>query len=592
MSTSSYELAGLYRGAHNLMRNVDGLQPQEAFDELLKYLSFRQRSTETRESATTLREAIRDALGLLGGIARDWQATGMRLSDSALLGLHELFADVDLAAVGLDLRSAALREFLSPELRKGLGVYLTPDEVVRTMVAALAPTPDDVICDPACGSGTFLVETLLYLRERGRSSGARLVGSDISPRMVLLAELNLAGDALSFTGAAFDALTNETGPRPRPTLILTNPPFGVYVERSRIEHQRFATAERLGRRIGSEVLFVEQCLRWLQPGGRLGIVLPRSVVSNATLAGAREVIDTLARLDAIINLPPETFAATGTQTNTSVLCFTKRDQHEAESDEATVAVVDVDNVGYDATGRARKGSQLGQVGRDLHAALTHGEPVGLVRHVTVPDDARLQTLGATPTRRSRNGHRRLGDLVVEELARTGKTPPRGDYVEAGGVFAVKVGNLSGAGIDWTPRERNFVRPDSVTPSLWLEAGDIVLTSSAHNPKYIAKKVDLVFDIPDFVGGRATFVGEVLRLRARPGAVDPFELLAFLRSPVRRAEIQAMIRGQTAHLRPDDLLSLELPAAPPNPELVALLRREAELAAELARVRDAQSRFNT
>lgn len=599
---SSYDLAGLYRRAHTLMRNVDGLQPQEAFDELLKYLAFRQHeeAIERRgvqrsldyagsdvapdEPATALREKMEGALVLLGDVASEWRRIGVRLSDAAIIGLHEMFAGVDVAGADLDLRSAALREFLSPELRRGLGVFLTPDEVVRAMVEVLAPTAADVVCDPACGSGTFLVEALLHLRKHGQDSG-RIIGSDISPRMVLLAQLNLGGQ---LSGAALDALTAEGPPKPRPTVILTNPPFGVYVERSQIEGQKFATAKRVTGRIGSEVLFVEQCLRWLRPGGRLGIVLPKSVVSNATLAGARKVFDGLARLDAILDLPPETFAATGTQTNTSVLFFTKRSKSDDKLDEGNVAVVTIDNVGYDATGRTREGSQLEQAGADLRASITSGKPVGLARHVAVPDNARLQSLGGAPPRRA--GMRCLGDLVEEGHARTGKTPPRKAYVEQGGVFAVKVGNLSGAGIDWTPRERNFVRPDSVPDALWLEPGDILLTSSAHNPKYIAKKVDIVHEIPDYVGGRATFVGEVLRLRARPGVIDPFELLAYLRDPKRRALIQGMIRGQTAHLRADDLLGLEVPSAPPSPQLVALLRREAELAGELARVRDAQRRL--
>jgi len=606
VSLSSYDLAGLYRRAHALMRNVDGLQPQEAFDELLKYLAFRQHEDEIEragvqrsldyegsdraphEPATALREKIEGGLRLLGEVAQEWRRVGVRLSDAALVELHELFAGVNVAGADLDLRSAALREFLSPELRRGLGVYLTPDEVVRAMVSVVAPTESDVVCDPACGSGTFLVEALLHLRRQTAASGRmRIIGTDISPRMVLLAQLNLAGQG-RLSGGVLDALTAESGPKPRPTVILTNPPFGVYVDRSHIAEQKFTTAKRISGRLGSEVLFVEQCLRWLRPGGRLGIVLPKSVVSNATLDGARKVFDKLARLDAVVNLPPETFAATGTQTNTAVLFFTKRSKGDETIEEANVAVVDVDNVGYDATGRSRDGGQLMRAGEDLHATLSSGKPVGLARFVPVPGASRLQSLAGGPGRRP--GTRCLGDLVVAEHARTGKTPPRRAYVDEGGVFAVKVGNLSGAGIDWTPRERNFVREESVSESLWLEPGDVLLTSSAHNPKYIAKKVDIVLEIPSYVGGRATFVGEVLRLRVRPGVIEPFELLALLRDPKRRAKIQALIRGQTAHLRPDDLLDLEVPSEPPSSELVALLRREAELANELASVRNAQSQL--
>lgn len=593
-SPSSYDLAALYRKANNLMRNTDGLQPQEAFDELLKYLSFRQHETglliSDRGAASALRKRIRASLANLGGIAQDWHSSGVRLSDAALLSLHELFADVDLATVDLDLRSAALREFLSPELRRGLGVFLTPDEVVRTMVSVVAPTQTDVVCDPACGSGTFLVESVLHMRRQPvkRRRRPRIVGNDISGRMMLLAELNLAGGDAEFEGQVLDTLTATEEPKPKPTVILTNPPFGVYVDRDLIEHQKFATVEHGSGRIQSETVFVEQCLRWLRPGGRLGIVVPRSVISNATLDRARAALDNLGRLEAVINLPPETFASTGTQTNTAVLFFRKRKKNDISADPSTVAVAEVTNVGYDTTGRVCEGSQLESVAHDLSEALTTGREVGLVRLAPAPDNARLQTLGGVRKRRRQNGHRYLGDLVLRDCARTGKTPPRRAYVEEGGVFTVKVGNLSGAGIDWTPRNRNFVRPESVSKSLWLEEGDVLLTSSAHNPKYIAKKVDLVHEIPSFLGGRATFVGEVLRLRVKPGALDPFELLALLRNAELRSEIQRMIRGQTAHLRPKDLLELQVPETPPPAKLVELLREEAKLASQLNRVRRAQA----
>ena len=98
VSVSSYDLAGLYRRAHALMRNVDGLQPQEAFDELLKYLAFRQheeaierRGVQRRldyegseaapdEPATALREKIEGALVLLG----DMRLFPLRLGSSGI----------------------------------------------------------------------------------------------------------------------------------------------------------------------------------------------------------------------------------------------------------------------------------------------------------------------------------------------------------------------------------------------------------------------------------------------------------------------------------------------------------------------------
>jgi type I restriction enzyme M protein len=168
---------------------------------------------------------------------------------------------------------------------------------------------------------------------------------------------------------------------------------------------------------------------------------------------------------------------------------------------------------------------------------------------------------------------RLGDLIG--LAGTGRTPARAAYTPAG-LFTVKVGNLTGQGIDWAPRERNFIAPGKTSEKYLLKAGDILLTSSAHNPKYIAQKVDIVGEIPQFAGSNATFVGEVMRLRPADG-VDPYVLLAILRHPRVRSQLQEIVTGQTGHLRPGDIMDVLVPAASPPVRLIEALKEETRLA---------------
>ena len=91
--------------------------------------------------------------------------------------------------------------------------------------------------------------------------------------------------------------------------------------------------------------------------------------------------------------------------------------------------------------------------------------------------------------------------------------------------------------------------------LILQENDILLTSSAHNSSYIAKKVDILSDIPDFVDMPLSFVGEVMLIRPEPSEVDPFRLLAYLRLPSVGAQLRGMVRGQTAHLHAADVESL-------------------------------------
>jgi len=123
-------------------------------------------------------------------------------------------------------------------------------------------------------------------------------------------------------------------------------------------------------------------------------------------------------------------------------------------------------------------------------------------------------------------------------------------------------------------------------SLTLREGDILLTSSAHTVHYIAKKVDIIAGIPKNYG-ELTFVGELMRIRPKPG-IDPFVLLASLRHPMVRDDLQASVRGQTAHLNPKDLLEITIPYDLLNPdkdlvEAAKLFKQEATLASELNRV---------
>jgi type I restriction enzyme M protein len=190
-----------------------------------------------------------------------------------------------------------------------------------------------------------------------------------------------------------------------------------------------------------------------------------------------------------------------------------------------------------------------------------------------------------PATSSKSSGRKLGDVLTG--ISTGITPPRAAYADTG-LFLIKVGNLTGAGLDWMPRKRNFIegkqagaRERSKRPLL-VQVNDIVLTSSAHNSSYIAKKADIVWSMPEWTGGRASFVGEVMLLRPDPDAIEPFQLLAFLRHPKTVERIQLMVRGQTAHLHTDDLAELELPAeacdpAGPFADVAKVIRQEAEVA---------------
>lgn len=612
--TTSRNLSSLYRQAHDHMRNIDGLQPQEAFDELLKYLFFKQfnegigpqvpisPSLQFNGSFNGIDSAAAKKIrSLLKGYlskANDWSTKlwkdkKFHLSDGALLALHGLFEEVRFTSLGFDIRSNALKTFLTPELRRGLGIFLTPDEVARMIVGVADPKSTARVYDPACGSGTFLIEVLRHWSSHSKKP-LEIWGSDINPRMLLLAELNLGHlgnvifhrqvrDALAPTPANSWAKPNSFD------LVVTNPPFGVSIDSTHYAFNRFktcltATGKHRSRQ-QSEVVFIEESLKLLKPGGTLAIVLPKSVVTNRTLAPARQAIDSFGYVEAVVSLPAETFASTGTQTTTSVLFFKKYPKENVSAPISTV-YANVQNVGYDSTGRDQEGTQLPMIPEDLLKAADSGAAGVCKRLPEIQREQSLTGLARLISGQTISGKSiRLGDLL--EVVTTGRTPARSAYTDSG-TFIVKVGNLTGQGISWIPRDRNFINLKEIekrrkNPALILRRNDLLLTSSAHTPKYIAKKIDIVTEVPS--QGEATFVGEIMLLRPNPDRINPFLLFAYLRQPSIKEVLRLMVSGQTAHLMPKDVAELQVPEAilQGNEDLqkiAQLLEEEAALAVKM------------
>lgn len=607
---NSRSLALLYRNAHNRMRDIEGLLPQEAFDELLKFLFYKEHAEDgngnpateihpSQASAHTIRSELANHLAEDAPWALQlWPSGHFQLSDHALLSLRDVFSDVRLADLSLDVRSTAIHTFLSPEVRKGLGIFTTPEGVVRAMVEVANPKPHELILDPACGTGTFLQEAAHHLSRRATlSDGITLFGVDKNPRMLLLAELNLGSfPGINFQRACVDSL-KKLGRPPAPPLglslnsvdlILTNPPFGVMMRDTGVPDLFGTHSLSKGKsrsRIPSELLFVELCLRLLRPGGRLAIVLPRSTITNESFGAWRRATDQLGHLSELVDLPPETFASTGTQTTTVAAFFTKHDRTLSESS-VSVRVCRITNVDHDTTGRHRPGNQLPILGQSLARTTSSDTEPNVITYSNIPNKETLQR--ASSYLFGRNG-RRTGIPIREFVAaaNTGRTPSRRSYTDSG-TFIIKVGNLTGRGIDWEPRDRNFVseaegEKRAISHSLSIERGDILLTSSAHAARYIAKKVDIVYLIPERYS-TLTFVGELIRIRPASD-IDPFHLLAILGYPSVREDIQSCVRGQTAHLNPNDVLDVTVPYDLRTPtqemaDLAGLLRQEARISFDL------------
>ncbi|CAG0964373.1 putative type I restriction enzymeP M protein [Methanosarcinales archaeon] len=209
------------------------------------------------------------------------------------------------------------------------GEFYTPRPVIRFMVDVTDPKLGEVVLDPACGTGGFLVETYEHLRKQCNRvedfevlQKKSILGGDAKPLPYLLSQMNLLLHGLEYPH--IDPMNSlrfplrEIGDKDRVDIILTNPPFGGEEERGILSNfpEDKQTAE-------TTLLFLQLIMRKLRRGaggkrgGRCGIVVP-----NGTLFGdgvcariKKELLDDF-NLHTIVRLPNGVFAPyTGIPTN-------------------------------------------------------------------------------------------------------------------------------------------------------------------------------------------------------------------------------------------------------------------------------------
>jgi len=148
--------------------------------------------------------------------------------------------------------------------------------------------------------------------------------------------------------------------------------------------------------------------------------------------------------------------------------------------------------------------------------------------------------------------------VIESIT-TGSTPGRYDY-KGSGVPILKVGNLTNEGIDW--ENISFIDVDFYESrgKAHVMNEDVVIVSAAHSPEGIGKKADVVI-IPEELGDKCMAVAELLIIRPDKRKINPYFLAWALRLEPVRMQMRGMLRGQSAHLYPQDASELLIPYPP-------------------------------
>jgi type I restriction enzyme M protein len=271
----------------------------------------------TDHYADVLRK-LREAGGLLADIFA--QATPRFNNPVNLKRVIAMIDEEDWSSMDVDVKGAAfegLLEKAASEGKKGAGQYFTPRVLIDSIIRVMQPDPrgksEFKICDPACGTGGFLVRAYEWLVspdvsggvfDRAEAKRIRLntyYGQDLVARPRRLALMNLflhgvephiyLGDTIyePFRGERYD-------------VILTNPPFGTKGANQAPDREDF-TIETSNKQLN----FVQHVLTALKPGGRAAIVLPDNCLFEGKAGEVFEILMQDCDVHTILRLPRGTF---------------------------------------------------------------------------------------------------------------------------------------------------------------------------------------------------------------------------------------------------------------------------------------------
>lgn len=290
----------------------------------------------------------------------------------------EYFQGISFSDTDLDSKGKAFETFLGTYFRGEFGQFFTPRNVVKFAVAALPMTHESRVLDTSCGSGGFLLYCLDKVRKQADQeydlnnpkeavahfnhwhdfAAKNLFGIEINDQISRVAKMNMIIHDDGHTNViTFDGLfpiahiaqttTNKGFAENSFDFIVTNPPFGSIIKQTEKPYMKgdgthppyydFSLKDlhwidaklknhpaATGRENQStEVLFIEQCHRFLKAGGYLAMVVPDGILTNSSSQYVRCGIEEKFRIVGVVSLPQTAFTNTGAGVKSSVLFLKK-----------------------------------------------------------------------------------------------------------------------------------------------------------------------------------------------------------------------------------------------------------------------------
>ncbi|EMQ4848829.1 N-6 DNA methylase [Campylobacter upsaliensis] len=376
------ELKTLLEKIHNYLWNGGKRNPAEAFSEFSKIIftkimdekiaeydpDYKLENYEFQKNRDEDKFALENRIK---GLYQKYKEKDSNVFDNALIldadeikFLVENLESISLSETDLDIKGKVFQKFFADFFKGTAGQYFTPLNIVRFMVECFDLRQNDLVLDPSCGSGGFLLQTLQYMQEKSKKldgeynqkrfwhsfAEKNLYGIEISGGISQTAKMNMIihddGHTNVITADGLDSFENfikKNNKFQKNTFnfIFTNPPFGSSIPASKPYFEDFSFAKSEVHFIDkiidkkspkdlstqkSEVLFLERYFEFLKEGGIVACVLPDGILTNSSLQNVRDYLLERFYLLASFSLPQHTFSNYGAGVKSSILVLKKKDK--------------------------------------------------------------------------------------------------------------------------------------------------------------------------------------------------------------------------------------------------------------------------
>lgn len=256
----------------------------------------------------------------------------LRFDDATIHDVVERLSKYNLIDIGADTVSIAFQVLRSAALKQEEGQYFTPKQVIQAAVKMMDVTLDDIIIDPACGTGGFLIQSLIEMKERypneekeiSRWAQLHIYGIDkdaigIKLTKAIMQILNdgsahcVRGDSvLTHTWKVkYPHLLSNQFKNGRFTKVFTNPPFSapLKIKYSDAKKSGLSIADYIdtGKDIELGLAMFNRCYDLLREGGRICIVLPETYFFSPSYKYVREWVKERMKPICVANVPMDAF---------------------------------------------------------------------------------------------------------------------------------------------------------------------------------------------------------------------------------------------------------------------------------------------